>query len=227
MPARMLAWTLSAVAVVAMLRPAEIHAVAASQQELTEVRGSRPNLDRGAELFSTCAACHGPDGGGTPDGQVPRIAAQHASVLQKQLVDFRHDRRWDVRMEHFADNHHLPDAQAIADVAAYISSLQPQMRVGTGGGEHLQYGAQGYARRCVGCHGVTADGDARRGIPRLAGQHYEYLRRQIYDAVDGRRPNFQAEHVRLLARLDHDEIAGIADYLSRLGGSEARTAPGH
>jgi cytochrome c553 len=53
-------------------------------------------------------------------------------------------------------------------------------------------------------------------IPRIAGQHYEYLTRQIYDAVDGRRPNFSTAHVRLLARLERDDIVGLADYLSRL-----------
>jgi cytochrome c553 len=64
-------------------------------------------LDHGAQLFETCGACHGPDGGGTLDGQVPRSGCQHTSVLWKQLIDYRHDRRWDLRMEHFSDRHHL------------------------------------------------------------------------------------------------------------------------
>ncbi|MFX8637274.1 c-type cytochrome, partial [Acinetobacter baumannii] len=34
-------------------------------------------------LFRKCAVCHGPSGGGTVDGGVPRIAGQHASVLAK------------------------------------------------------------------------------------------------------------------------------------------------
>ena len=38
----------------------------------------------------------------------PRIAGQHYSVLLKQLVDFRHGKRWDFRMEERADQHHLP-----------------------------------------------------------------------------------------------------------------------
>jgi cytochrome c553 len=53
-------------------------------------------------------------------------------------------------------------------------------------------------------------------IPRVAGQHYEYLMRQIYDAADGRRPNFSPVHVRLLARLERGDIVGLSDYLSRL-----------
>jgi hypothetical protein len=42
--------------------------------------------------------------------------------------------------------------------------------------------------------------------------------RQFYDAVDGRRPNFSPAHIRLLARLDHDNTEAVADYLSRLPG---------
>jgi cytochrome c553 len=194
-------------------------AVSDSQEELAAVMRSTPDLDHGAQLFDTCGACHGPDGGGTRDGQVPRIAGQHTSVLWRQLVDYRHDRRWDLRMEHFADRHHLSDAQAIADVSAYIHQLEPNGPAGEGGGKLTDAGSALYAQLCRSCHGATAQGDAGRVVPRIAGQHYEYLRRQFYDAVDGRRPNFSPAHIKLLARLDHDNIEAVADYLSRLPAS--------
>lgn len=187
-----------------------------SRQELFDALRSRPNLDRGAELFRPCTACHGPSGAGTLDGGVPRIAGQHAGVLAKQLVDYRHDRRWDLRMEHFADRHHLVDGQAIADIAAYINQLEVRAAPGVGTGELLEHGARLYAQACQSCHGSAGEGNAKRLIPQIAGQHYEYLIRQIYDAVDGRRPNFSATHVRLLARLQREDIVGLADYLSRL-----------
>jgi len=147
--------------------------------------------------------------------------------FDEQLVDFRHDRRWDPRMEHFADRHHLPDAQAIADVAAYISRLDVRLASGEGSGDLLGLGAASYARLCRGCHGAVGQGEARGAVPRLAGQHYEYLRRQIFDAVDGRRPNFSQSHIRLLARLDHGGIDSIADYLSRLGSEDGHTGAGN
>jgi len=192
------------------------HAVSSAQEELAEVKRSVPNLDKGADYFDSCGACHGPDGGGTRDGQVPRIGGQHASVLWKQLTDYRHDRRWDVRMEHFADRHNLADAQAIADVSAYIHQLVPSGPAGEGNGKALDAGAALYAQRCSRCHQTNAEGDAAHAVPRIAGQHYDYLRRQFYDAVDGRRPNFSAAHIRLLAKLDHEEIEALSDYLSRL-----------
>lgn len=187
-------------------------------QERSEALHSRPNLDNGAQLFQTCAACHGATGAGTVDGQIPRIAGQHFSVLVKQIVDYRGDRRWDPRMEHFADQHHLKNAQDIADVAGFVSQLQlpPETAVGVGSGELLAHGAEVYSSSCASCHGRAGDGSGRDQIPRVAGQNYEYLRRQIYDAVDGRRPNFPAAHIKLLKQLEFDDIAAVADYMSRM-----------
>lgn len=198
------------------LLPVMAHALSASRQELLDALHSRPNLDRGAELFRPCTACHGPLGAGTQDGGVPRIAGQHASVLAKQLVDYRHDRRRDLRMEHFAGRHNLPDAQAIADVAAYVNQLEIHSAPGVGSGELVDHGASLYAHQCRSCHGPSGEGNAKSQIPQLAGQHYEYLIRQVYDAVDGRRPNLSSAHVQLLAKLQRVNIVGLSDYLSRL-----------
>ncbi len=203
-------------AVLGVLLPTGVPGASVQQQELRDVRASTPDVAHGAELFRSCAACHGASGQGTLNGQVPRIAAQHVSVLEKQLVDYRHDRRWDLRMESVADRHHLPDAQAIADVATYVSQISEDFPNGKGPGTLLAQGADGYAQLCRGCHGADGQGDEKTATPLIAGQHYEYLRRQVYDAVDGRRPNFPAEHIRLFARLEHDDIVAIADYLSRL-----------
>jgi len=131
-------------------------------------------------------------------------------------------------MEHFADRHHLSDAQAIADVGTYIHQLEPRAPPEEGSGKLLGQGESLYSQLCRSCHGAAAQGDEVRVIPKVAGQHYEYLRRQIHDAVDGRRPNFSSAHIRLLARLDHDEIETLADYLSRLPGNarQPRTGAG-
>ncbi len=186
-----------------------------ASQELKQALRERPNVEHGAELFRNCAVCHGPQGGGTQDGGVPRIAGQHISVLVKQLVDYRYNRRWDIRMEHFADRHHLAGPQDLADVTAYIHQLQPTAPPGVGDGELVSHGAGVYARLCQSCHGEFAQGDASQAVPRISGQHYEYVMRQIYDAADGRRPNFSPSHVRLFRRLERRDIVGVSDYLSR------------
>jgi len=202
--------------IVAVL-PLTAHGVSIAEQEYQEVLRAKPDMVHCEELFETCAACHGTDGAGTRDGNVPAIAAQHLRVIARELVDYRHDKRWDERMQVFSDEHHLIGAQEIADVAAYISDLPPKRTLGLGRGEHLDHGADVYARLCASCHGPAAEGDNLKRYPRLAGQHFEYLLRQMHDAVEGRRPNFPREHVSLLKRFEQPDFVAVADFLSRLG----------
>jgi cytochrome c553 len=194
--------------------PIATYGAAIAQEEFEMALRGKPDTVHGEQLFTTCAACHGSDGAGAGDGTVPAIAGQHYRVIARELVDYRHDKRWDVRMEHHADDHNLGDTQDLVDVAGYISSMKPVRTGGIGDGEFVEYGARVYARSCASCHGVAAEGRARS--PRLAGQHYEYLLRQMHDAVEGRRPNFPREHIRLLKHFEREDFLGVADYLSRL-----------
>jgi len=184
-------------------------------QDFNAALAKTPNLEHGSELFRECAACHGPSGGGSKNGDVPRIAGQHLTVIVRQLVDYRHDLRWDIRMEHYAGRKLLDHPQSIVDIAGFISQLtgDPSNSVGTG--LLVGHGATVYASRCARCHGAEGEGNATSRIPRLAGQHYEYLLRQMYDAVDGRRPNFSPAHIRILAKLERDDLLGLADFLAR------------
>lgn len=191
---------------------------AAARQEFLEAAQLTPDARHGAELFETCAACHGSAGQGTSDGSVPAIAGQHGSVLLKQLVDFRHEQRWDERMQHFTDRHHLPTAQDLTDVAAYVSRLQrfAAMADAVGDGAFLQEGANVYFRVCEACHGPLGQGDVLRLRPRLGGQHYEYLLRELAETAAGYRPGMDPEHVARLRVLSPEQIRGVADYLSRV-----------
>jgi len=202
-------------ALVLCILSAEAHASSSSTQELNAVLAKTANLEHGAELFQTCAACHGANGGGSLNGDVPRIAGQHYEVIVRQLVDYRHDARWDIRMEHYAGRKLLDDPQSIADVARYISELGGDDARNVGDGELARHGAEVYTAKCAQCHGLMGEGSAADRVPRLAGQHYAYLLRQMYDAVDGRRPNFSRSHVRLLAKLQRDDFVGLADFLAR------------
>lgn len=196
--------------------PLAVLAAGTARQEFRDAANRTPDPARGAQLYdATCRACHGPAGAGVDDGSVPAIAAQHRRVLVKQLVDFRSRQRWDIRMEHFADREHLPGAQDLADLAAFVSSLPPQPTRRWGSGEYLRAGASVYFAGCERCHGSSGQGDGAALVPRLAGQHFDYLVRQMQDSADGRRPSMSAAHVRLIRGMDREGILGVADYLSR------------
>jgi cytochrome c553 len=190
-------------------------AAATARQELDQAMRATPNEERGSELYQQCISCHGPRAGGQTNGNTPRLDGQHFSVLVRQIIDFRHGKRWDFRMEEIADQHHLAGAQDIADVAFFISKFDSNAIPGTGDGNFTDKGLGIYTARCVSCHGANGVGNAEQAVPRLAGQHYDYLLRQMHDAVDGRRPTLSREHVKLLAKLDYEELQATADYLSR------------
>jgi cytochrome c553 len=190
----------------------------ARDSEFVEGAMLDPNLERGAELYQTCAACHGEDGRGTDDGEIPAIAGQHGSVLLKQLTDFRHDQRWNERMKNFTDRHHLAGPQDLTDVAAYVASLPrfPPSAKGIGDGSALGDGASLYFQKCERCHGPLGQGDLLRRRPRLAGQHYAYLLRQLQETAAGQRPGMDRAHVDMLKGISTAELRGVADYLARV-----------
>jgi cytochrome c553 len=177
-----------------------------------------PDLARGKTLFAACGACHQANGSGSPDGTIPVIAGQHVSVLVKQLVDFRHDRRWHAKMQGAAKAHELASPQELLDVAAYAESLRrpPPPKGGMGDGKAVQEGRIVYYRECEGCHGRLAEGDLRTLKPRLAGQHYAYLLRQLNETASGQRPGMDEMHVKRIGALSEAERAAVADHLSRL-----------
>jgi cytochrome c553 len=176
------------------------------------------NASKGAKAYTECAGCHGMTAQGTPDGQVPAIAGQHASVITKQLRDYREGERWDARMESIMQEHRFNDDAQIASVAAYLAGIRmPPAGGGPGGETEIRaHGERVYAQSCAACHGPRAEGSDAQVMPRLAGQQYMYLRRQLHDVVDGRRPNIAPDHIALLAPLDVDDIDGLAEYLSEI-----------
>jgi cytochrome c553 len=188
-----------------------------AQREFDNAMHATPDAVNGEALFDHCASCHGADGGGETNGSTPRIAGQYFRVLVKQLVDFRSGKRWDFRMEGAAEKHHLTGPQDIADVAAYVSRMTPPETRGVGSGEFVDDGRRIFDGQCASCHGSVAEGSAPRGVPKLAGQHYGYLMRQMYDAVDGRRPALPRLHSQRIAPLDFEQVRAVSDYLARIG----------
>ena len=202
-----------------MLLPGAVDAASPARSEYQAALGATPDFEHGAELFAQCVSCHGAEGQGLADGSAPRIAGQHFRVLVKQLVDFRYGKRWDFRMEQRA-NSHLGAFQDIADVASYLSR-QPRTgsRLEAVSG-NLAQGANLFEVNCASCHGAGGQGDDDEAVPMLAGQHPAYLLRQMYDAVDGRRPTLTQLHSQRIKPLDFEQLRAIADFLSRLDSTD-------
>ena len=77
----------------------------------------------------------------------------------------------------------LADGQAVADLAAYITTLSPPPAPATMEGDAAA-GQAGYAT-CIACHGEKGDGVPEVNSPGLAGQHDWYTVRQLQNYISG------------------------------------------
>jgi cytochrome c553 len=202
-------------ALVSLGMATSLHAAPVAQWELGLVLTRNPDLTEGAALYAPCVACHGAKGEGTSDGTVPTLAGQSYTVVAKQLVDFRAGVRHDERMEHFSNRRHLSFSQPVADVALYIARLPPIAAASARVGTDLSRGAMAYARACARCHGDLGEGKEDTLAPRLAGQHSEYLLKQLEAGTNGLRPTMVQSHAE--PALSKDELGAVAGYLSTLG----------
>lgn len=186
-----------------------------SYAEKTQALSLKGDAARGAEAFVICQGCHRAGALGREDGSYPRLAGQHASVLIKQLADVRSGRRDNPKMLPFAD-HQALSVQEIADIAAYLQALPVPPTQGRGAGSDTELGRRLYATDCSSCHGAGGEGDAAKFHPRLSGQHYRYLLREVRLIRDGARRNANPEMVKVMGKYADTEIEAVTDYISRL-----------
>src|SRR5262245_12680160 len=79
-------------------------------------------------------------------------------------------------------------------------------------------------QKCAACHHADGGGDVSGAVPRIAGQHYRVLVRQIVDFRRGRRWDFRMEGVATSHEVmpELQDIADVAWHVSRLSRDGAR-----
>jgi len=191
----------------------------AANAEKVRALQAKGNVKAGAEAYKAyCETCHLPNGGGNPDGSIPQLAGQQPTVLIKQLADIRSGLRYNPTMQPFAKK--LADAQEVANVAAYISTLcipnENGRYAGPDAAEMVASGKLLYDKECAQCHQPNGEGVKEMFYPVLAGQHYYYLLRQMTDIRDGRRGNANPEMVRVIKKYNPEQMLAIAAYQASL-----------
>ena len=89
-----------------------------------------------------------------------------------------------------------------------------------GPGRNSARGGELFKSACESCHGEAAIGSDDLGIPVLHGQHYHYLVRQMRDIMRSHRVNTPPDLALLMHGMSTEDIEAIADYLSRLDGTQ-------
>lgn len=158
-----------------------------------------------------CAACHGADGNST-NPLYPILAQQTARYIYLELKDFKEGRRKDPLMSPVAATLEQSDMLALAD---YFSK---QKQKPTGFKADPVKVAAGRSKAdevlCSMCHG--GDFVGQNEIPRVAGQHYEYIKKQLEDFKTKRRTNDAGNMTSVTSTLSDDDIEDLAQYVANL-----------
>jgi len=193
-----------------------VFADASLDDELTQAMKLKPSIENGKKVFKLCIACHGTTSWGLKDGTFPQLAGQHKSVIIKQIADIRAGHRDNPLMFPIAQESVMGGPQAIADVAAYIGTLPMTPDPGHGKGEKLKKAEKLFYRKCAECHGADGGGDPERHYPRIQGQHFEYLFRQIKWIREGKRKNANPTMAKRVQKMKIADLEILVDYVSRI-----------
>lgn len=173
----------------------------------------------GATAFETCAACHGPEGLGSRDGTIPRLAGQHREVVLQRLIEISDGVR--IREEMEAYKPAIKTDEQIGALAQFVSGMKDPLEVYHGTGDALDSAGVQYQSLCMPCHFSNGQGDGPSGIPRIGGWDapavVHVLQKLRIDDAEIHETGMSD----LASMLTDSEIDSLADYVSRLSGQPA------
>jgi cytochrome c553 len=169
------------------------------------------DVDAGRKKAEVCVACHGQNGNST-NAQFPILAGQNSRYLYFQLRDFKEGRRKNAMMDPIVAN---LSKQDMFDLAAYFAAQTPVSTQFRPDPEKAKKGkAKAEEVLCTMCHLGGFKG--QNEIPRVAGQHYEYIVKQLHDFRAQRRTNDAGNMTSVAKNLTDADIDNLAQYIAGL-----------
>jgi cytochrome c553 len=166
---------------------------------------------------TACITCHGPKGQSAV-GTWPKLSAQHAAYLAKQLKSFQEGTRPNPVMMGMSSALTEQDMQ---NVAAYLAKQPVSLGVAQDKatielGQSIYRGgiaAKGVPA-CAACHGPAGAGIPSQ-YPRLGGQWADYTNAQLLAFREGVRKN-NSQMTTIASKLSDLEMKAVADYMAGL-----------
>lgn len=158
-----------------------------------------------------CAACHGPKGNST-QAQFPILAGQTGRYLYLQLRDFQEGRRINELMTPMAAGLTREEMRAISDWFAKQKPAPQTFKVDAAKARLGKLKAD--ETLCTMCHlgGFAGQNE----IPRVAGQHYDYIVKQLSDFKARKRTNDAGSMTSVASTLNDEDIRNLAQYMTGL-----------
>ncbi|MGV0005653.1 MAG: c-type cytochrome [Candidatus Porifericomitaceae bacterium WSBS_2022_MAG_OTU9] len=158
--------------------------------------------------IATCMVCHG-DGGASIIPQNPILAGQHLYYIYTQLKDFKAGLRASEIMQPLVAN--LEKEQMLL-IAEYFSKQPwPKVKRNATAGQEQEGRKVVTAGQCVQCHLGGFEGSS--GVPRVAGQHPEYIEKTMLDFKNKLRLNSAAKNS-LMKDFSDEQIKAATAYIT-------------
>jgi cbb3-type cytochrome c oxidase subunit III len=163
-----------------------------------------------------CANCHGPHGDSISSA-FPRLAGQQAAYIEVQLKAFKDQTRGDPYAQAYMWGMASQlDEDTMKRLAAYYAAEKPNPGR-TGDAARMAKGKNIFQNglpeasilACASCHGENAQG--KDAIPRLAGQHPEYLVKQLAAFKSMQRANNPVMHA-MTDKMSLEQMQAVAEY---------------
>ncbi len=168
------------------------------------------SADTAQDRLPACVACHGAAGHSAVPG-VPVLGGQPADYLLVQLVLFRDKQRVADPMNAMADGLSDDDLRTLSDSVSKLPLPAPPPA--TSDTVALAKGHDLVGKyRCNSCHGANLEGQEQ--IPRLAGQHEDYLAKSLAAYKSNARAGYDPAMNEVAQEVQEADIPVLAAYLA-------------
>ncbi len=169
------------------------------------------DIEAGKAKAQLCAPCHGADGNSVAP-IYPNLAGQNWRYIYLQLKDFKEGRRSDPIMTAMAEP--LSRSEMI-DVANYFAAQTANPSPFKADEAKVLLGkAKADENLCTMCHLGGFKG--QNEIPRVAGQQYDYVVRQLQNFKTRTRTNDAGNMTSVAQSLNDMDIENLANYITSL-----------
>ena len=169
------------------------------------------DIEAGRAKSQVCAACHGADGN-SQAGLFPSLAGQSWRYIYVQLKDYKEGRRTDPVMTAMV----APlSRQDMIDIGNYYAGQKAKPSTFKADEAKVKLGrAKADEALCAMCHlGAFA---GQNEIPRVAGQQYEYIVKQMRDFKARTRTNDAGNMTSVSQTLSEADIENLAHFITSL-----------